>query len=370
MSPHGRGDEGWAIGITGCDLERSEHVQDAMDCDLHRGLIEHIRSPSLVGDGTDVRVIRTSAKGPLRWCGVQDDLDSERTGEHVGLRMGEVGPQLGHVGATFGCRMHVDDVVTWSTDLLPYTMCDPPSRVPIDVPWEATIQVTPIWEVPTPHTIAGEVDDWDDDDHPCDVLRMERSTRSVKLVERRFVPVEIPVNSSPWIPPMIVTVGPGGIRERSRSGSAMSHPCSGRAMASRSSAWNLGGWVGGRLDGCPILLIDPTRGAPDPLPTPRPCGWRGVDPSTSHERPLAHLGDHPPWFRERMEVDGFFRTFIDGGPRVSSMEIGVQRQYAPNSICFGCGPANSKGLRIDSKRSEGGLSLTFMPEAHHEAFRE
>lgn len=69
-----------------------------------------------------------------------------------------------------------------------------------------------------------------------------------------------------------------------------------------------------------------------------------------------------------MEVDGFFRTFIDGGPRVSSMEIGVQRQYAPNSICFGCGPANSKGLRIDSKRSEGGLSLTFMPEAHHEAF--
>ena len=69
-----------------------------------------------------------------------------------------------------------------------------------------------------------------------------------------------------------------------------------------------------------------------------------------------------------MEVDGFFRTFIDGGPRVSSMEIGVQRQYAPNSICCGCGPANSKGLRIDSKRSEGGLSLTFMPEAHHEAF--
>ena len=35
--------------------------------------------------------------------------------------------------------------------------------------------------------------------------------------------------------------------------------------------------------------------------------------------------------------------------------IGVQKKFAPNSICFGCGPANEKGLKIDSHRIEGGL---------------
>ena len=49
-------------------------------------------------------------------------------------------------------------------------------------------------------------------------------------------------------------------------------------------------------------------------------------------------------------------------------EIGVQRQYAPNSICFGCGPSNQKGLRINSVRIENGLSLEFLPENHHQAF--
>ena len=39
--------------------------------------------------------------------------------------------------------------------------------------------------------------------------------------------------------------------------------------------------------------------------------------------------------------------------------IGVQKKYAPNSICFGCGPANKKGLKIDSHRIEGGLRTEF-----------
>jgi len=47
---------------------------------------------------------------------------------------------------------------------------------------------------------------------------------------------------------------------------------------------------------------------------------------------------------------------------------GVQKQYAPNSICFGCGPANTKGLRIESHRIENGLSLEFEPDVHHQAF--
>ena len=47
---------------------------------------------------------------------------------------------------------------------------------------------------------------------------------------------------------------------------------------------------------------------------------------------------------------------------------GVQRQYAPNSICFGCGPANEKGLQIDSHRIENGLELFFETRTEHQAF--
>lgn len=47
---------------------------------------------------------------------------------------------------------------------------------------------------------------------------------------------------------------------------------------------------------------------------------------------------------------------------------GVQRVYAPNSICFGCGPANEHGLRIDSHRTDEGLVMEFQPEPHHQAF--
>ena len=50
------------------------------------------------------------------------------------------------------------------------------------------------------------------------------------------------------------------------------------------------------------------------------------------------------------------------------MERSIQRQYAPNSICFGCGPANDKGLKIDSYRTNKGLELKFMPDEEHQAF--
>tara|TARA_B100001113_G_C20939535_1_gene548057 strand:+ start:304 stop:783 length:480 start_codon:yes stop_codon:yes gene_type:complete len=49
-------------------------------------------------------------------------------------------------------------------------------------------------------------------------------------------------------------------------------------------------------------------------------------------------------------------------------EKGVQRKFAPNSICFGCGPANNKGLQIDSHEIENGLVTTFLPKNEHEAF--
>ncbi len=52
----------------------------------------------------------------------------------------------------------------------------------------------------------------------------------------------------------------------------------------------------------------------------------------------------------------------------------VQERYAPRNACFGCGPANAKGLRIrsfeqDDKGSEGTVTVCdWTPEKHHEAF--
>src|SRR5271155_1013046 len=47
----------------------------------------------------------------------------------------------------------------------------------------------------------------------------------------------------------------------------------------------------------------------------------------------------------------------------------LQDSYAPQSICFGCGPANTKGLRIKSYPvSDSETKAHWTPEKHHEAF--
>jgi acyl-coenzyme A thioesterase PaaI-like protein len=46
----------------------------------------------------------------------------------------------------------------------------------------------------------------------------------------------------------------------------------------------------------------------------------------------------------------------------------LQDQYAPASRCFGCGPANDKGLRIKSRVEGDEVVAEFTPEEHHEAF--
>jgi len=46
----------------------------------------------------------------------------------------------------------------------------------------------------------------------------------------------------------------------------------------------------------------------------------------------------------------------------------VQERYAPRNACFGCGPANAKGLRIRSFEDGEGLRAEWTPQAHHEAF--
>ena len=46
----------------------------------------------------------------------------------------------------------------------------------------------------------------------------------------------------------------------------------------------------------------------------------------------------------------------------------LQETYAPKAECFGCGPANDKGLRIRSFAEGEELVCEFTPEPHHLAF--
>src|SRR5215210_3045493 len=46
----------------------------------------------------------------------------------------------------------------------------------------------------------------------------------------------------------------------------------------------------------------------------------------------------------------------------------LQERYAPRHSCFGCGPANERGLRIRSFARGEEVVAEWMPESHHEAF--
>lgn len=46
----------------------------------------------------------------------------------------------------------------------------------------------------------------------------------------------------------------------------------------------------------------------------------------------------------------------------------LQDRYAPNNRCFGCGPANDKGLRIKSFVEGNEVVCEWRPEPHHQAF--
>ena len=46
----------------------------------------------------------------------------------------------------------------------------------------------------------------------------------------------------------------------------------------------------------------------------------------------------------------------------------LQDRYAPGNRCFGCGPANDKGLRLKSREDGDTLVAEWSPEPHHEAF--
>ena len=46
----------------------------------------------------------------------------------------------------------------------------------------------------------------------------------------------------------------------------------------------------------------------------------------------------------------------------------LQETYSPDSICFGCGPANDKGLHINSFPDGDEVVATWHAEPHHQAF--
>jgi acyl-coenzyme A thioesterase PaaI-like protein len=51
------------------------------------------------------------------------------------------------------------------------------------------------------------------------------------------------------------------------------------------------------------------------------------------------------------------------------VEKSLQETYAPNSICYGCGPSNPHGLHIRSFVGENGeLVAEWQPQPHHQAF--
>jgi acyl-coenzyme A thioesterase PaaI-like protein len=55
--------------------------------------------------------------------------------------------------------------------------------------------------------------------------------------------------------------------------------------------------------------------------------------------------------------------------RLVESPLALQDRYAPKNRCFGCGPANEKGLRLKSRVSGDVLLADWTPEPHHEAFQ-
>jgi len=53
---------------------------------------------------------------------------------------------------------------------------------------------------------------------------------------------------------------------------------------------------------------------------------------------------------------------------ITTSNKSLQETYAPNNACFGCGPANPKGLRIRSFPEGDEVVAEWQPAKEHEAF--
>jgi acyl-coenzyme A thioesterase PaaI-like protein len=49
-------------------------------------------------------------------------------------------------------------------------------------------------------------------------------------------------------------------------------------------------------------------------------------------------------------------------------EASLQERYFSHGACFGCGPANAKGLKVRSMVTDGETTARWRGEPHHEAF--
>jgi acyl-coenzyme A thioesterase PaaI-like protein len=49
-------------------------------------------------------------------------------------------------------------------------------------------------------------------------------------------------------------------------------------------------------------------------------------------------------------------------------ELSLQETYAPTNACYGCGPANAKGLHVRSFARGDRVVAEWTPQPHHEAF--
>ncbi len=54
--------------------------------------------------------------------------------------------------------------------------------------------------------------------------------------------------------------------------------------------------------------------------------------------------------------------------RVISGDAGLQDTYAPHNECFGCGPANEKGLQLKSFLSGNEVVAEWRAQPHHQAY--
>lgn len=51
---------------------------------------------------------------------------------------------------------------------------------------------------------------------------------------------------------------------------------------------------------------------------------------------------------------------------IASEGLSIQQQFYPDLTCFGCGPANSKGLQLRSYPRPDGATATFRPWLEHD----
>jgi len=63
----------------------------------------------------------------------------------------------------------------------------------------------------------------------------------------------------------------------------------------------------------------------------------------------------------------FSAVFFESGGAVMDTPC-LQERYSPASICFGCGPANLRGLHVRSFVRGDEVVATWRAEPHHEAF--